>query len=183
MNSRPSELTIFHHVSQSTNPITHTYLHKPPRKMKWPSTITRLTAHFTCSVMSDLVISKLRKNMVIHNTEWTIFLTSLLRPGVIKQHKPNPNHFRTTAPRAVFLCCYSDCPVNDIQMAQATWVMWVSLKNTDSLSEWNVNEIISNLPEVKMTQRCYSMLEIVPSIVKNSQVYIDLSPRPSPSHC
>ena len=31
--------------------------------------ITRLTAHFVCGLMSDLVICKFRKCMVIHDTE------------------------------------------------------------------------------------------------------------------
>ena len=35
----------------------------------WPSATTRLTAHFICGLMSDLVICKFRKSMVVHDTE------------------------------------------------------------------------------------------------------------------
>ena len=47
-----------------------------------PSAITSLTAHFTCGVMSDLMICK-------HTKDYghTSHQMSLLRPGVIKQHK------------------------------------------------------------------------------------------------
>ena len=31
--------------------------------------ISRLTAHFMCGLLSDLVICKFRKSMVIHDTE------------------------------------------------------------------------------------------------------------------
>ena len=43
--------------------LTHTYLYKPLREIKWPSAITRLTAHFARSLMSDLVTWKLRTSM------------------------------------------------------------------------------------------------------------------------
>ena len=68
----------------STCMLTHTYPHKPLRKIKWPSAITRLTAHFTCGLMSDLAVCRClhRKNMVIHDIE------CLCWPGVIKQHNP-----------------------------------------------------------------------------------------------
>ena len=50
----------------STGMLTHLYKRKPLRKIMWPSAITRLTAHSTCDLMSDLVISKHRiKNMII----------------------------------------------------------------------------------------------------------------------
>ena len=52
------------------------------RKIKWPPAITRLTVHFTCGLMSDLLISKHRKKYG-HTWHWV----SLLRPGVTSQHK------------------------------------------------------------------------------------------------
>ena len=50
--------------------LTHTYPHKPLKKIKWRSAITRLTAHFVCGVMSDLVIWKIKKRVykVIHHS-------------------------------------------------------------------------------------------------------------------
>ena len=44
---------------------THT---NPWRRLKWLYAITRLTAHFMCGLMSDLVICKFRKSMAIHDT-------------------------------------------------------------------------------------------------------------------
>ena len=41
----------------------------PWGRFKWPYAITRLTAHFTCGLMSDLVICKFRKSIIIHDTE------------------------------------------------------------------------------------------------------------------
>ena len=38
-------------------------------KLKWPYAITRLISHFMCGLMSDLVICKFKKSMVIHDTE------------------------------------------------------------------------------------------------------------------
>ena len=51
--------------------LTHTY----PREReswKWPSAITRLTVHFTCCLISDLVLCKyiLKNSVVIHDTEY-----------------------------------------------------------------------------------------------------------------
>ena len=46
---------------------SHAYPHKPLRKIKWPSAITRLIAHFTRDLMSDLVIASIEKHMVIHD--------------------------------------------------------------------------------------------------------------------
>ena len=64
---------------------THT---NPWGRWKWHIYAnTRLTAHFMCGLMSDLVICKFRKKYS-HTWHWM----SLLRPGVIKQHKPNPAH-------------------------------------------------------------------------------------------
>ena len=45
---------------------THT---NPWGRLKWPSTTTRLTAHFVCGLMSDMVICKFRKGVVMHDTE------------------------------------------------------------------------------------------------------------------
>ena len=42
--------------------LIHTYPHKLLWKVKWPSAITRLTAHFACGLMSDLVTCKHRKS-------------------------------------------------------------------------------------------------------------------------
>ena len=36
--------------------------------LKWPSTITRLTAHFTCGLMPDVVICNIGKSMVLFMT-------------------------------------------------------------------------------------------------------------------
>ena len=41
----------------------------PRGRLKWPYAVTRLTAHFMCGLMSDLVICKFRKSMVIHDVE------------------------------------------------------------------------------------------------------------------
>ena len=49
--------------------VTYAYPHKPLKKIKCPSAIIRLTAHFKCRLMSDLVICKHKKEMVIHDTE------------------------------------------------------------------------------------------------------------------
>ena len=57
--------------------LSHTY----PHKLNWTSTITRLTAHFSCGLVSDLVVCKQRKSMIIHDTE-----CRLLRCGIFKQH-------------------------------------------------------------------------------------------------
>ena len=51
--------------------LTHTYPHKPliRGKLKWPYAITRLTTHFMWAQISNLVICKFRKSMIIHDTE------------------------------------------------------------------------------------------------------------------
>ena len=41
----------------------------PWERLKWPNSITRLTAHFICGLMSDMVICKFWKSMVMHDTE------------------------------------------------------------------------------------------------------------------
>ena len=41
----------------------------PRGRLKWPYTITRLTASFMCGLMSDVVKCKFRKSMVIHDTK------------------------------------------------------------------------------------------------------------------
>ena len=59
--------------------------HSHPRGIsKWPYANARLTAHFMCGLMSDLAICKFKKK---YGHTW--HRMSLLRPGVIKQHKPN----------------------------------------------------------------------------------------------
>ena len=64
--------------------LTHTYPHNPWGRLKLPYGITRLTAHFMCGLMSDLVICKFKK----YGHTW--HRKSLLRPGVVKPHKPKP---------------------------------------------------------------------------------------------
>ena len=50
--------------------LAHIYTHTNPwGRLKWPYAITRLTSHFMCGLMSDPVICKLRKSMVIHDTK------------------------------------------------------------------------------------------------------------------
>ena len=51
--------------------VTYVYPHKLHGKIKWPFAITRLTAHITCGLMSDLEIlcTSLEKSMVIHDTK------------------------------------------------------------------------------------------------------------------
>ena len=61
----------------------YTHLH-PKGILKWPYANTTLTAHFMCGLMSDLAICKFKKK---YGHTW--HRMSLLRPGVIKQHKPN----------------------------------------------------------------------------------------------
>ena len=59
--------------SEYVNPYIPTQPPPPPpqpRKIKVTIyAVTRLTANFMCGLMSDLVICKLRKSMVIHDTE------------------------------------------------------------------------------------------------------------------
>ena len=66
-------------VCWPTHTLTNTW-----GRLKWPSVITKLTAHFMCGLMSNLVIYKFRKKYS-HTGHWM----SLLRTGVIKQRKPN----------------------------------------------------------------------------------------------
>ena len=56
-------------VAKWVNPYIQ-YPHQLQRKIKWPSAIVRLTAHFTYGLMSDLVICKPKKSMAIHDTEY-----------------------------------------------------------------------------------------------------------------
>ena len=60
----------------------HTCPHKALRKIKWPFVTTRLTAHFTCSLMSGLEICKHEKE---HGHSW--YWMPFLRPSVIRLHK------------------------------------------------------------------------------------------------
>ena len=78
---------------------THT---NPWGRLKWPYAITRLTSHFVCGLMSDLVIWKFRKSMVIlvhdtkcpywnqvslNNTNPTLTCTLQLDNSVERQHQ------------------------------------------------------------------------------------------------
>ena len=68
--------------------LTHIYPHKPQRKIEVTiCKITRLTAHFMCGLMSDLLICKF-----IETYGHTWHRMSLLRPGVIKPYETKPNH-------------------------------------------------------------------------------------------
>ena len=49
--------------------LSHTHPYKPWGRLKWPHAITRLTSHFTCDLLSDLVMCKQKKSMVIHDTK------------------------------------------------------------------------------------------------------------------
>ena len=79
-----SEVTV---GGDKVNMLTHTYPHKPLRKIRWPSAITGLTAHFVCpDVWSGDFASmsmRMRMSMVIHDTKCPL----ILRLGVTKQHK------------------------------------------------------------------------------------------------
>ena len=69
--------------------LTHTYPHKPLRKIKVAIyTFTRLTAHLMCSLTSDLVICKFSKRMVIHDTECPYWDQVSLN----NTNQPNPSH-------------------------------------------------------------------------------------------
>ena len=62
------------YIGDKVSMLTHTYdsddTNTNPRgKLKWPYAITRLTAHFVCGLMYDLVRCKFRKSMVIHDTK------------------------------------------------------------------------------------------------------------------
>ena len=59
-----------------------THIHTLWGNLKWPYAITRLISHFMCGLMFDLVICK-------YGHTW--HRMSLLKPVVIKQHKPS-NH-------------------------------------------------------------------------------------------
>ena len=48
--------------------LTHTYPHKPLSKIKWLYIIARMTAHFKCGLMSNLVICKHRKKVLQYIT-------------------------------------------------------------------------------------------------------------------
>ena len=76
--------------------LTHTYTHKHLTKFKWLSAVTSLlsagwqpTVRAVFGLMSDLVICK-HRNEYGHTWHWM----SLLRPGVIKQHRTKRNHWQ-----------------------------------------------------------------------------------------
>ena len=56
-------------LSHKASMLDHLYPHKLLTKIKWPSAVTRLTAHCSCGLMSDLMICQQCKEMVIHDTE------------------------------------------------------------------------------------------------------------------
>ena len=63
--------------------LTYTYIHKPTRKIKWPSAVTRLT--FTYNILLDAR----HLNWWLANIEISMTIrhwTSLLRWGFMKQH-------------------------------------------------------------------------------------------------
>ena len=66
---------------RTVNMLTHTYSYKPLRKIKWPSAVTRLTAHFTCGLSDRMNCKHGREHGHVYHR------MSLLRPGIIKQHK------------------------------------------------------------------------------------------------
>ena len=54
--------TLMHHLGgDKVSMLTHTYPHNPLKIEMTIYAITRLTAHFMCGLMSDLVICKFRK--------------------------------------------------------------------------------------------------------------------------
>ena len=60
--------------------LTHTCPHTSNmREIKWPFAVTRVTVHFTCGLMSDLVIGKLGKEYV------SCMTLNVLRQVVIMQ--------------------------------------------------------------------------------------------------
>ena len=54
-------------VGDKVSTITHTYSHTQSDHMQ--NVIIRLTVHFMCGLIPDLVICKFIKNMVIHDIE------------------------------------------------------------------------------------------------------------------
>ena len=61
-------------------------------RLKWPSAITRLTTHFTCHLMFDLVICKHRKSIVMHDTKCPYW------------HQMSLNNTKTHTQACVLLC-------------------------------------------------------------------------------
>ena len=54
----------------------------PREHLKWPSTISRVTAHFVSGLVSDLVICKLKEHGVIYDTEspyWDQALLNIIK--------------------------------------------------------------------------------------------------------
>ena len=84
------------------NMLTHIYSRKHMRKIKWPSAITRLTAHFTCGLRSDLVFAWKGKSMIIHDTECPCWDQVLLN---ITHSKLPCNCFYYTHPLICLFCC------------------------------------------------------------------------------
>ena len=69
---------------------THTYPRQPlGKKNVTMCKITRLTAHFMCDLMSDLVICKFRKSVVVQDTECPYWDQVSL--NYINQTRPSKN--------------------------------------------------------------------------------------------
>ena len=80
--------------------LNHTYHTNPWGRLKWPYAITRLTANFMCGLISNLMIFKFRKSMVIHDTEcphWDQVLLNSTNQTLFLCHelhtKDNPKQF------------------------------------------------------------------------------------------
>ena len=83
--------------------LTHTYTHKPLRKVKWTSAITRLTAHLMCGLMFDLVHCRHREK-----DRWSYMTPNVLTettPGVILLHKLTI--FAQFLEWSFYICCHS----------------------------------------------------------------------------
>ena len=81
------------HLRTSNSFVEYVNASKPPKEdLKCPSAITKLTAHFTCGVMFHLAICKHRKE---YGHVW--HRMSVLRLGVVKQHKTQTQTYSVTA--------------------------------------------------------------------------------------
>ena len=100
----------------------HTYTN-PRGRLKWPCAITRLTTHFMCGLMSDLVICKFRKSMVIHDAEcphWDqVSLDNTNQPTTMWQNYTTTYIIASQPPlreycslHSLFTSCITLCPVS-----------------------------------------------------------------------
>ena len=96
------------------NMLIHRYSRKHMRKIKWPSTTTRLAACFACGLRSDLVFAWKGKSMIIHDTECLCWDQMLLN---ITHSKLPCNYFCYTHPVICLLCCSVK---NDVVIASQT---------------------------------------------------------------